>query len=717
MKYTKSTLWIIVGFGIIISLAYYLISKQAETEHLKSEVKAVGDVNFYAIKQELSKQMLILQSLKNYFEASDFVSRDEFKVFAQPYIKKFPSIQALEWIPWIKHKDRLKFENQQRSKLQSDFQITERKTQGKMVRRSNSDEYFPVTYLEPLKGNEQALGFDLGSNASRAKTLKKSKTTGKLMATSIIKLVQKTGSSYGILLVNPIIKTGDNQKNKFEGYVLGVVKIGDVILNTRYENNLVSNKIRIKLVDISDAKMSDELFSELNIDALNTPFLYKKEMVIADRVWQVQGVPTPEYIDSLQSNKPIFGALLGLSLTALTYILVHTLLNKTEEINQQVVQRTLELNESSKRLDTVINNIEDGIISIGQKGTIRLFNPAAERIFQYKAEEVIGKNVSTLIPAPHKANHDSYLANYLETGIAKIIGKGREVEGLKKDGSTFPLRLAIGEMKFENETAFVGIISDITEQKKNEKDLILSKEAAEASNRLKSDFLNTMSHELRTPLTVILGNIDELTEIEDLPDTDEIVDIAKDCSDAGKHLMRLINDLLDISKIEAGKMTLTLEKTQLSKIINDSIQTISKLADSKNLAIKTDIIDKDINVDFLRIKQVLLNLLSNAIKFTDQGHILVSSETSDNEIFIHVKDTGQGMEAESLQFVFDPFRQVDNSSKRKVGGTGLGLAISKKLLELHGGKISVNSQLNVGSTFTISFPLTPQNESNEDIIS
>ena len=490
-----------------------------------------------------------------------------------------------------------------------------------------------------------------------------------------------------------------------------------MVLNTRYKNNLVTNKIRIKLIDITDTNMSDELFSELNFYTFNNPFLYERELVITDRVWQVKGVPTLAYIESLQTNKPIFGALLGLVLTALTYLLVHTLLTNTKIINEQVVQRTVELNESSKRLDTVINNIEDGIISIGQKGTITLFNPAAERIFQYKAIEVVGQNVSMLVPAPHSSKHDSYLANYLETGIAKIIGKGREVEGLKKDGSTFPMRLAIGEMKFENESAFVGIVLDITEQKKNEKDLIIAKETAEASNRLKSDFLNTMSHELRTPLTVILGNIDELTEIEDLPDTDEIVDIAQDCRDAGNHLMRLINDLLDISKIEAGKMNLTLENTSLSTIINDSIQTISRLAESKNLAIKTDIDDIDIKVDFFRIKQVLLNLLSNAIKFTDRGEIQILSETSENELFIHVNDTGQGMDADSLQFVFDPFRQVDNTSKRKVGGTGLGLAISKKLLELHGGKISVKSQLNIGSTFTIRLPLTHQNKSNENTIS
>ena len=716
-KNSKSVLWVIVIFGVIISFLYYQISKQAETEHIKSEVKALGDVNFYAINQELSKQVLIIQSLKSYFEASDFVSRDEFKVFVDPFIKNFPNIKALEWIPLVKGEDRLKFETLHRTSLLPDFQITERKAQGEMVSRTINDEYYPVTYLEPFKGNEKALGFDLGSGEQRAKILEKSRTTGKMIATSRIKLVQEKNQSHGILLVNPIFKTDENHKKQFTGFVQGVLRISDMVLNTRYKNNLVVNKIRLKLIDITDSRMSDELFSELNFYSFNNPFLYKKELVLADRVWQVQGIPTQTYLDTLQSNRSLFGALLGLLLTAFTYILVYTLLTKTAEINEQVIERTMELNESNTRLDTIIDNIEDGIVSIGQKGIITLFNPAAERIFQYKANEVIGQNVSMLMPSQYSVNHDTYLANYMETGIAKIIGQGREVIGLKKDGSTFPMRLAIGEMEIKKDYAFVGIILDITEQKKNEKDLILAKEAAEASNHLKSDFLNTMSHELRTPLTVILGNIDELTDLNGLPENDEIVDIAQDCSNAGSHLLRLINDLLDISKIEAGKMNLSLEKTQLSTIINDSVNTISRLAESKNLAIKIEINDIIINVDFFRIKQVLINLISNAIKFTAQGEIQILSESSKNEILIHVKDTGQGMDADSLQFVFDPFRQVDSSSKRVVGGTGLGLAISKKLLELHGGRISVESQLNVGSTFTIYLPLTSHNESDENTTS
>ena len=204
MKNGKLILWSIVLFGILVSGAYYRFSKQTETEHINSEVKALGDVNFYAINQELSKQLLIIQSLKNYFEASNFVSRDEFNVFVEPFLKKFPSIKALEWIPLVKNADRLKFELRHRSKLLPDFQITERIKQGEMVRRSTNDEYFPVTYLEPFKGNEKALGFDLESNSSRAKTLKKSRTTGKMTATSRINLVQEKGTSYGVLLVNPI---------------------------------------------------------------------------------------------------------------------------------------------------------------------------------------------------------------------------------------------------------------------------------------------------------------------------------------------------------------------------------------------------------------------------------------------------------------------------------------------------------------------------------
>ncbi len=374
-------------------------------------------------------------------------------------------------------------------------------------------------------------------------------------------------------------------------------------------------------------------------------------------------------------------------------------------LEDRIEERTKDLQESMEQTQTIIDTAQDGIISIDENGIVQLFNRAAEKIFKYTAEEVIGVNINTLMPEPYKTQHDGYIESFLTTRNAKIIGLGREVTGRCKDGSVFPMRLAVGEMKQGETSMFVGVITDITEQKKVEQELIRAKEESEEANQLKSEFLNTMSHELRTPLTVILGNIDELTDEENLPDSDEIVDIAQDVLGASKHLFVLINDLLDISKIEAGGMELSKKAVRSSDIIEDAMNTVGKIAKDKNITLKAEGDEATLQVDPLRIKQVILNLLSNAIKFTDEGEVVLKTHLKENRFDIEIRDTGCGMDEKSLEFIFDPFRQVDSSTKRKAGGTGLGLAITQKLVQLHDGDINVSSKLGIGSVFTVSLPL------------
>lgn len=240
--------------------------------------------------------------------------------------------------------------------------------------------------------------------------------------------------------------------------------------------------------------------------------------------------------------------------------------------------------------------------------------------------------------------------------------------------------------------------------KKKEGELQEAKERAEETNRLKSDFLGMMSHELRTPLTVILGNLPLLTDEKDLPEPKDVAEIARDMAKSGMHLLTLINDLLDISKIEAGKMTLNIEALSAASVIEDAVSTISVLAQKKGIGVETEVDDMMIQADQIRLKQILLNLLSNALKFTDKGVIRVSVERDGESAKFKVADTGCGIREDDLLVIFEAFRQVDGYSTRNGQGTGLGLAITKKLAELHGGTISVESRFGEGSVFTLTLP-------------
>jgi len=353
------------------------------------------------------------------------------------------------------------------------------------------------------------------------------------------------------------------------------------------------------------------------------------------------------------------------------------------------------LRKSEARTSAVVSTAMSGIVVINAKGIIELFNPAAERIFGYTEQEIIGRNVNLLMPEPYCYEHDDYIAHYLKTGERKIIGIGRETIAKRKNGIIFPVELAVNEMREKNESKFVGVIIDITERKRTEQMLIHAKEQAEESNRLKSVFLNTISHELKTPLTVILGNVPLLTNSAQLPTPEDIVEIAKDVEESGKQLLNLINDLLDISKIEAGKMVLHRRLLSTRTLLAEVMINIQDKAKNKNLTVKTFSENIYIFADPFRLKQILLNLLGNAIKFTTEGTIIAKVTQTDNMIHFNVEDTGCGIGEEDIPFIFDAFHQIDSGATRRSEGTGLGLAITKKLIELHGGNIMVQSKIGI----------------------
>ena len=368
------------------------------------------------------------------------------------------------------------------------------------------------------------------------------------------------------------------------------------------------------------------------------------------------------------------------------------------------------LQEREEHLQAVVSSVIDGIITIDEKGTVKSFNQAAERLFGYAREEVLERNVRMLMPDPYHGEHDQYLANYGRTREAKIIGIGREVVGRRKDGSTFPMDLAVSEMRAGAARMFVGIARDITERKKAEEDLRLAKEQAEDANRAKSQFLANMSHELRTPLNAILGYSEMLEESAEDEDRSQDAADAKKIQVAGHHLLELIDSVLDLSKIEAGMIELHLEEFDVVELIDGVTQTAMPLFERKGntLEVRCDEAVGAMHADLTRVRQVLFNLLSNASKFTDQGTVCLSAvrqaDAGRDWLEFAVSDTGIGMTEEQLARIFEPFQQADSSTTRNYGGTGLGLTICREFCQMMGGDIRVESEPGRGSTFTMRLP-------------
>lgn len=369
-----------------------------------------------------------------------------------------------------------------------------------------------------------------------------------------------------------------------------------------------------------------------------------------------------------------------------------------EDYMQRMQDSAIILAEKENKLRAVVDHAIDGLITIDGEGLIESFNPACERIFGYKAEEVIGQNIKSLMPEPYHSAHDGYLRNYLTTGHAKIIGTtGREVSAKRKDGSVFPMDLAVSEFTIKGGRHFSGIVRDITERKEVE--------------RMKSSFISIVSHELRTPLTSIRGSIGLIRAgVAGAlnPQLRDMLEIAhKNC----ERLILLINDILDIDKIESGEMRFDLKDESINPLVEQAIEANRAYGDKFDVQFVLTPLQQDayVYVDADRFMQVLSNLLSNAAKFSHPGtQVEIGITREDGKIRITVRDYGIGICEKFHSRIFQKFAQADATSTRQKDGTGLGLHITQQLVHKMHGEVGFTSQEGKGSLFWLTLPdVTP----------
>lgn len=390
------------------------------------------------------------------------------------------------------------------------------------------------------------------------------------------------------------------------------------------------------------------------------------------------------------------------------------------EINERK-QAQLALHVLSRQHELILSSAGDGICGLDLEGKTTFLNPTAAHMLGYPPEEMIGYSQHQLI---HYAYEDGRSYPESASPILQAIREGLIYQCdtdvfWHKSGRPFNVEYIVTPLRDSGQvTGAVMLFRDITTRKKAEQALQSAKEAAEEANRAKSQFLANMSHELRTPLNAIIGYSEILREesedegLEDfIPDLDKI-------AKAGKHLLHLINDVLDISKIKAGKMELSLEDFRVSPLCQELISTIKPLFEKNKNALNVQYVPDDLgsmHSDLTKLRQIVLNLLSNANKFTENGTIAFKvqryQQPDGDWLQFIIEDDGIGMTAEQQEKLFQPFTQADASTTRKYGGTGLGLAISKSFVEMMGGEIKMQSQFGEGTKFTVDLPVkTPVGE-------
>lgn len=353
----------------------------------------------------------------------------------------------------------------------------------------------------------------------------------------------------------------------------------------------------------------------------------------------------------------------------------------------------------SARLAAIVETAVDAIITIDERGIIDSFNPSAERLFGYGRDEVLGKNVSMLMPGPYREEHDGYLARYLSTGEKRIIGIGREVTAQRKDGSTFPIELAVSEMQVGNRRMFTGLVHDISQRKQTEERQARLIHELESANEELKNFAYVVSHDLKAPLRAIGSLADWIAA-----DQSEKLD-----ADGKEHLRLLIqrarrmdgliDGILQYSRV--GRVRETVVDVDVNEIVREAL---AMLAPPAHIRIEVAPNLPVIHAERTRILQLFQNLLSNAIKYLDkpEGLIRVGCEEHDQEWEFSVSDNGPGIEPRHFKRIFQLFQTL--APRDRVESTGVGLALVKKIVELYGGRVWVESQPSAGSTFFFTLP-------------
>ena len=728
--YNRHEVWaphnalLVLFLGCVCSIGIWRHTIAYEAEVISEKLIQDSRLRATVIQRQFEEDVAKIQATERLFGSSSFVTAAEFRSFVYPLIEEDHSILAIDWSPRISSDAIADFER----KLKKQFKVSVRQLGEKreLIPHKGADVYYPVLYTFPEEFPEKAIGFDHYSDGLRTRVMDRAAKEGGTIASEpfqLFRLPRETMSPVDVLVVVPVLQRSeklrpvlDASSTDIQGFVIGVFRLSHVINQSLKGLGLLGLGI--------------ELGAEFDDGSLTTIYRQSVSQVTpfeGSFLPQVYLVPPPQEVTSIFASRKFiltFKAssfyvqeninrlstvifIACLVITFLTALYLASIQVKQEELIIQKDSLSIALFEKQSALqslqqsEALFRQLSEsapiGIFQLDSSGSLEYVNRAWKDMTGLSLAKSRG---SAWLDTVHSEDR-SHVHVAIQNGIGSRQGVTEKFRFVHENGSTqwvvcnlSPIQLADGTL-----TGFVGSLFDITEVQR----LIEHLKIATAA---KSEFLANMSHELRTPMNSIIGFTQLMLRSTKVSLPERHRDALKTIEKNGRHLLRLVNEILDLSKIESGEMKLYRSEFDLSVVLEEVIATLQPQADKKKLTVRCscDLKEVVIYADETKFRQIFTNLVSNAIRYTDKGTVDVTMYKQDLTIAISVQDTGIGIASEDQKKLFKNFTQLEGAAHRREGGTGLGLSIAKNFIELHGGTISVESEPGKGTTFTARFP-------------
>lgn len=674
---------------LIITYSHYLSGEERNRLHFDSLVSKVQ------VELE-NRYFLYEQSLRGglgVFSASAVVRRNEWKKYvnALNIESNLPGISGVGYIDYILDKDLNSFLEQARSDDYPNF-------------RNHPNTFYPdkfiIRFIEPVENNRAAVGLDIGFEANRRTAAERARDLAVPAITKRIQLVQDQEKKAGFLLLLPVYEgnkipaTLKQKRESFQGWVYAPF-IGDNFL--RGLTDYVDNQIVFTVYDGKRAVEDALIYDGKDNRADGGAFSKRTRIKIAGHIWTVDWSTTPLFVPPADGVMSLIILIMGLMFSAFLWVILTILVQQKSLIANEVERQTSRLEASEAKISAIVESTFDGMITIDGNGVVETYNKACEEIFGYSAKEVIGKNVKMLMPEPYYSAHDGYLKRYNEMSQKRIIGTSREVEGRRKNGTVFPMDLSVSEVRIRGRRLYSGVVRDITERKKAERELI------DANTELE-EFSYRTSHDLRSPLVSSISLLSVAQDALDKDNKDLAIASLDHVQTSLGTLEQLVKDILELTRTK--NVEEEEQEVDTAQIINDSLYKFEYMDNFKRLKIvKNFKFEGPLTTKKMRFVLIVENLISNAIKYQDldkeESVIEITTRQEEGTFILNVTDNGIGIPKDQRENLFQMFKRFHP----KVSfGSGLGLYMMKKSADALNAELKYKDAKK-GTSFTLSVPL------------